>query len=195
MDIELDGLDLTVPVPQMDMTIQGTRRLLPADVALMSQPAAARPVATVKKLRDSHHMVARLLAGSAKPFEVAAATGYTRERITMLQADPAFQELVEYYRMNLEGVSRSFHDRLVNVGYDAVGVLQERLDENPENFKNKELLEVATFVADRTGHGPKSTVVNVNLDLANRVEAARRRALLLDPPREGAEIDLNEAAE
>ena len=44
----------------------------------------------LKRLRDSHHAVARLLAHGLTPFQVSLQTGYSPSRISTLQADPNF---------------------------------------------------------------------------------------------------------
>lgn len=177
--IELEDLDISVPVAAPPLEVLSTRALAADDLTLLSQPAArkAHGAALIKKLRDSHHALAKLLAQGMKDVEVSAITGYTTVRIRQLKEDPTFGELLSFYREQLTIVERSFHDRLVSVGFDALQELAHRLDENPAEFKPRELKEVAEMVADRTGFGPKTTQVNVNVDLAARVEAARRRAL------------------
>ncbi len=49
------------------------------------------------RYRVSHHAVAMMLAAGLEPFEIERRTGFTRRRLTILQADPTFQELITYY--------------------------------------------------------------------------------------------------
>jgi coproporphyrinogen III oxidase-like Fe-S oxidoreductase len=65
--------------------------------------------------------------------------------------------------------------------------LQDRLETEPETMDAETLLSVAKFGADRSGHGPQSrqTNVNINVNLADRLSAARKR--VSSPQTEGAE--------
>lgn len=74
-------------------------------------------------------------------------------------------------------VVRDIGVQAANIAKDALEELSLRLEETPETFTTNQLLEVSKFGADRSGFGPQSssTNVNVNVDLASRLEAARRR--------------------
>lgn len=145
-------------------TVQlGEPRELTLDDLLAAQGSTmVQSAPTVKTLRMSHHMVARLLAKGAKPQEVSLITGYSSSRISILQADPAFIELTTYYaEMDEEQFSianADMHKRLSALGFDAVETLHERLLEDPEAFETKTLLAVIEATADRTGHGKQSTL-------------------------------------
>lgn len=130
----------------------------------------------LKRIKDSHHAVARLLADGVRPIEIALITGYAPGRISHLNKDPAFRELVDFYRQNIDLARQDLHDRLAALSFDAAQELQRRLEESPDDFSLKELMSVVAMTADRTGYGPKTTQVNVNVNLAERLEAARRRA-------------------
>ena len=52
---------------------------------------------TLARLRGIHHEIARLLATGLSPAEVSACTGYSPSRISTLQADPSFKELLTFY--------------------------------------------------------------------------------------------------
>lgn len=130
---------------------------------------------SIAKIRDSHHALARLLAEGRKDVEISLLTGYSPSRISILKNDPAFSELVSYYKQNVSDTFVTVHERFASLSRDAAEELQSRLDETPETFDNEELMELAKLTADRTGFGPKSTNVNINVDLAGRLEAARKR--------------------
>ena len=96
--------------------------------------------------------------------------------VSTLKTDPAFVELLSFYR---ERVDVSFEDTLSHIGglaKDAVVELRDRLEEDPETFSNKQLLEILTAMADRSGNGPTSTQVSINTNLASRIDMARQRA-------------------
>jgi hypothetical protein len=173
-----------------------TRQLVEADLALL---ATERGVTStpIKRLRDSHHALARALAVGCTPAQAQVITGYSNSRISVLQADPAFQELVSHYRGMETDVHADMVERMKTLGLDALGELQERLEEDPSKFSEGLLLDVVKTLADRTGAGPstKQTNVNVSVDYADMIRAARERSarvidhspVLAPPARPGEE--------
>jgi len=153
------------------------RELIPADLAMLgTERGITAPV--IKKLRDSHHALARALATGCTPAQAQIITGYSGSRISILQADPAFKELVSHYRGLETDLHADMVGRMKNLGLDCVAELQDRLDEEPEEFSPAFLLEVAKTMADRTGAGPKTqqTNVNVSVGYADLIRGARERA-------------------
>lgn len=156
------------------------RELGEADLAMLELDRGVKPT-SIKRLRDAHHSLARCIAQGLSLAEVSAITGYSFSRISILKGDPAFSELVSFYSSNIEETKDAiFADgltRLQAVRDEAVEILHDRLLEEPEKFANEDLLDVVKTTADRTGLGPssKSTNVNVNIDLADRIARGRRR--------------------
>ena len=112
--------------------------------------------------------------------DAALACGYVISRVSILKSDPAFQELLVFYREDTDRAYRDMHERMAGLSRDAVDELHARLESDIEAEEKKisvgQLLEIAKMGADRTGHGPQSSqTVNVNVGIANRLEAARRR--------------------
>ena len=89
----------------------------------------SQPGQLIQKLRAPHHTLARLVAEGKKHPECAVITGYTIEYIVMLERDPAFQELVAYYRDNVSAAYVNVHERLASLGTLAMEILQERLSD------------------------------------------------------------------
>lgn len=147
----------------------------------LEDPSAVVPVPTIKSLRHSHHQIARCIAQKMRPGEISEITGYTNARISQLNADPQFKELVLYYEeLEQEHYTKTradFHERLAVIGFDSMEVLHERIVENPDNLTNKELLAIYEASLDRIGYGKTQNVntQNVNLTL-NADELARIRA-------------------
>lgn len=166
-----------------------SRELTPLDMTL--QNTKATPQGGIQKLRSSHHAAARYFALGMKNYEVSAVTGYTEARLSVLKSDPTFQELVQYYQDNSTEKVVELRDRMLTVGMDALDVLQERLDERPDDFKNAELTDVVRTMADRTGNGPSSSSVNVNVDaqLSEVMSRARSRVERMRAEREAKTID------
>jgi hypothetical protein len=191
------GLDITrtrgraaKPVAAVEM-----RDLTDADLALLDTEKGVH-APTIKKIRESHHALARALASGMRPAEAAQVTGYSLSRISIIKADPAFQDLMTVYTDQVGEIYANLHDKMAAMAVDVVEELHERLHEDPEEFTTNQLLDVAKTFADRTGHGPqtKTQNVNVNIDLATRLEAGRRRAdemrtRLLPSPPHGVEPD------
>lgn len=157
-----------------------------ADLALLSLERGITAPA-IKSLKDSHHGLARALASGMRPAEASIVTGYSPSRISILCADPAFKELLEFYRSEANIAAASVHDRMAALALDTTQELQRRLDEAPDEIKTGELVKILETTADRTGHGPspKITQVNVNVGIATRLDAARERIKASAPLIEG----------
>lgn len=153
------------------------RELNEADLAMLSLPrnVTAPPI---KKIKDSHHSLARCLAQGAKPAEASLMTGFSLSRISILQADPSFQELLAHYRAGHGQALADLQERMSTISFDAIEELRDRLHDDPGQIDVDQLIDLIKATADRTGHGPssKQTQVKINVDLASRLEAARRRA-------------------
>lgn len=169
-----------------ELWVEFERELTPGDVALVQVNRETEP-SHVKRLTDRHHTVARLLAGGMAEGEVAAVTGYTLSRISILKADPTFNELLKVYRANKDMEFKSTFAKLAGVAQDALDLISERMEDEAERAKITvpQALEIAKLGTDRTGHGPASTntTVNVHVGLAERMEAARRKAMAASEPR------------
>jgi hypothetical protein len=160
------------------------RELDRGDLALLSQERGTKPSA-VKRLTERHHALARNLASGMPIGEAAIFQGYTISRVSILQNDPAFKELLAFYREDAQRPYRDLHNRLSGLATDAAEELAARLEDDmqTEEVKDKkisvgQLMEIAKMGADRTGFGPQTTALNVNVDLAGRLEAARKRVAL-----------------
>lgn len=146
-------------------------------------------VSKVVKLRDSHHMLARLMATGLRDWEVAARSGYSIGRIAMLKVDPSFQELVAAKRKQVdEEWVESVDDYFTTVTANrviAARLLNDKLVEaEPEDMSFRELVMIHADAADRTGYPKRKESINVNLDFASKLDQAIKRS------REGKVIDL-----
>lgn len=166
------------------------RPLGPADMALLrNQPAIVQAGTSIKRLRDSHHRIARLLAEGHRPSEVSRITGYSLSRVYVLNTDPMFKELVSHYQEVAGEEFRDMQERMANLGQDAVQELHFRLEEDPDKMSNEFLADLVKTIADRTGHAPVSKSVSISggMDLADRLAKADARvASRLPPPAEKA---------
>lgn len=151
------------------------RDLEPADLALLATEKGVKAPA-LKRIRDVHHALARCLASGMSEAEAGLATGYCSSRISILKADPTFNELLCFYRDNAVKEFGDFTDRLVQTAKMAQEEIQDRLDTAPESFDNDQLRKLMVETADRAGYAPnKGKNVTVNVNLAGRLERARQR--------------------
>jgi hypothetical protein len=81
-----------------------------------------------------------------------------------------------HYRAVPDAAMADIQERMLTNANIAQAILQERLEETPEDISTQTLIEITKANADRTGHGVRTTNVNVNVNLASRLENARRRA-------------------
>lgn len=161
------------PVP-IDAAV--VRELDRADLVLLATEKGSKPSA-IKRITERHHALARSLAGGMKESDAAPLHGYSISRVSILKGDPAFKELLEFYREDAQRPYRDLHTRLAGIAIDAVEELSNRLEEEPEKVTNGQLMEMAKLGADRTGHGPQTSSfnINANVNLASRLEEARKR--------------------
>lgn len=154
--------------------------MVPADMDLLRNKTAK---VVIKKIRDNHHVIARLFAEGMKSNEVAAAVGMTPTRVSALRNCPAMEDLVARYR-NMETEDwreeRDFaRQRIVAARDKAWRMINEQLDdadEAGEVIPINKLLAIADSAADRTGLHRKTATQNVNIDFAVNLEKAIARA-------------------
>jgi hypothetical protein len=129
------------------------------------------------KIKDRHHSVARLLAAGHKPWEVCAITGYSASHLSILQDNPAFEELLAFYRNHEDAAGADIPGRVRDAAATAVSKLTDRI-ENDESLDFGDLSKATRDLLDRAGFSPKTTKeVNITVGLAERVEQARQRAI------------------
>jgi hypothetical protein len=154
------------------------RALDGCDIALLSEERGTKAPA-LKRLSERHHALARCLAAGMEDGDAAITCGYVPSRVSILKADPAFQELLAFYRQDVNSKYLDMHGVLAGLSLDAAMELRERLEIDMDAEEKKisvgQLMELTKLGADRTGFGPQSSQLNVNVDLASRLQAARER--------------------
>jgi hypothetical protein len=153
------------------------------------------PLAPLARLRDSHHWLARSIASGKRYSEVAFECGYSVSRISILMADPAFQELVALYRREFHEKDMDFHletRHMLMGNFRKFARLQSDLaDDIAEDHEAGKPIPAGTVhdnvisLADRLGHGKTSTQISVDANgLADRIAAARKEYLKTKAPPE-----------
>lgn len=122
---------------------------------------------TLAKLRGIHHDIARLLSSNLSPAEVSAVTGYSPSRISTLQNDPSFKELLSFYKEKSDEVFIDVRKRLATLGLDASAELSDRLCEKPETFTNTQLIELTKASLDRAGYNPVAKSLNASVSISS----------------------------
>lgn len=179
MDLNLETLRTRGRARKLTAAVE--RPLREADLRMLEVEKGVAP-APIAKIRERHHALARCLADGLSEAEAAIACGYSASRISILKADPTFQELVKFYTSEVNERYFGLHDAMAELGVDSVRELQDRLEESPDEFTVKELREIAAFAADRTGHGPSSKQeVSHTVNFGERLEAARQRIIDITP--------------
>jgi hypothetical protein len=175
------------------------RALRVEDLELLNSPRPKMDpsLGPIKRLSERHHALARLLGTGIRPSEAAAIVGYHPNRVSILKADPAFQELIAFYRTSADRELRTNFERLSGLTADAADLLQERMQEAPEDVSTGQLIEIVKVAADRSGNAPISTTIQVDVraNLADRLKAARetaRKASESSPP--VLELEANKVA-
>lgn len=169
----------TGPFPQ-ERKVTGVRDLRKEDLARLAEP---RHATTVKRLRDSHHHIARLFAAGLDMKQVAERTGKSYFSIRTLRKSPAFQQLLaEYQALATEAWAESVDSYFEIATANMVRAelqIADRLgeaEEAGETLPVRDLLAISRDAADRFGYGKRSTQVNVNADFAALLEKAIRRS-------------------
>lgn len=168
-------------------SVTNVRALTRDDLAsikdLRSSTADTHGGNVVQRLRDPHHRVARLIAAGLRTDEIAERSGYSHQRITTLQRDPAFQELVARYRKTVDEAFEREQDEYAKLAtgnmLKAETMLAEKLEEAEETgefLPTKDLIAISRDAADRFGYGKRQMNLNVNMDFAAELEKARSRS-------------------
>jgi hypothetical protein len=163
------------------LEIRGIRELTRDDLGCLREK---RDVQAVAKLRQSHHLLARLLALGIRPEEAAYKSGYSLSRVYVLQADPTFNNLVTAYSKDVDASWREATDDYAQLVTEnmirAERMISDKLDEAEEEdgpkLSVRELVTIGRDAADRMGYGKKTTNTNLNVDLAARIEGAIKRS-------------------
>ena len=163
--------------------IRDIRPMTRADLESLRQPSARTRIA---KLRDQHHIMARLFVSGLTNAEVAAETGYTIARVSVLRNSPAMMELVERYRADDHDEWRKSRDAtyeyMHRIRVKGLRIIEDALED--EECKPEFALKVFDSMADRTEYHRKSTKENINIDFAARLEVAiARSARVIDANR------------
>lgn len=160
--------------------ILSVRPMVRDDLAKLDKGAAKN---YIKRIRNVHHLVARLAASGLSNREISESVGYSQARLSVILSSPAMVELCAQYR-NMDNESwlkgrDHFYDTMSELGTRSARIILDNYDaaeESGEVIPVRTALSVLEFASDRTGYHKKQTNVNVNVDFAARLEDAIKRS-------------------
>lgn len=191
MDDVLDFLSARKPgrMPQ-PRGLEVTAELTLADLEAFRSPVKAEPVVKpLERVLAVHHMQARLLAEGRSAGEVAAIVGTSVQRLRLLQEDPAFQELLAYYKDQHDIISLDNREKANLVGRLAWDELQWRLEHEPEKISTNQVREIAFGATDRVdlpalanplNQGQAPSEIKITFQIGNDLQAKQRAAKVIE---------------
>lgn len=133
------------------------RDLTPFDLeSYVSNPTPVHnAVPSVKSIRASHHQLAQLLARGASHNEAALITGYAPATVyNYASNDPAFKELVAFYTRERDLAFADVMQKMSTLGSDVLDILKEQIDDNPQTFTKRELMELVDLTLVKPNRVP-----------------------------------------
>lgn len=166
--------------PAAPRLVTSVRELAKEDLVRLSEP---RRGITIKRIRDSHHYMARLFAYGFDIREVAERMGYTYERVRRVRSTPSFGQLVEDLRPTVLGKRVEDLDVFKDVATANMirteFMIADRLAEAEDSgdlIPIRELVAISADRADRFGYPKRQVNTNLNVDFADRLQNAIRRS-------------------
>jgi hypothetical protein len=169
------------------------------------QPATKRkypPQHVLLRVNHTHHLTAQLMAsGTVSQVEVSRRTGYTPTYISKIKKDPEFQKLLAYYEGKVEQEYVNGLERMQVLGLAVLDELQARLEADPEEWTNRELIELAELllIKQKVTGGRRETPpqggVQFNIRFVTAKSSLRPDAKVIDqvdksPKQEASAIDI-----
>lgn len=134
---------------------------------------------TVKRIRERHHIVAKMVAVGMPLTDIAEKTGWSLNQLNMLvNHTPAFQELIAHYQRQdtgREAVLDEYTEQLRKRMVMGEQLINDRLNEDGDEMSTNEILRLVADAADRLGFG-KHSFQHTSSDFASVLEAARKRS-------------------
>lgn len=161
-------------------TVLGVRSLTSDEVESHAAREIGVKASPLQRISSRHRHLAHLTASGMSTSEAAVAVGLSISRVSILKADPTFQELVARREKELADAGLGFHEKAEGLTLDMLDELQERIELDPDSFSIDELLDGVTKIGDRTGHAPKRVEEKHHFfNIGDRLAQARERATKL----------------
>lgn len=131
--------------PPVEFDIEVVRSLEDEDIpTILEPPAEVTQFNKLSVIKFKHHQIARLVAEGKSPVDISSVTGYSPYYIGKLSNDdPMFKELVWHY-LNVGEIAREdVLVRMNSLNLAAMEELQKRIDESPEDWSKRELMDLS----------------------------------------------------
>jgi Fe2+ transport system protein FeoA len=153
------------------------------ELGLEELEGTERGRSVVKKLRDHHHMMARLFAMGMTSSAIAQAMDMSANRVSLLRSDPAMVELVQHYREMVDEdwrqsnagtvqLMRESHARAERLRSQALEEAEDGEREIPLNTLNN----IAADLADRVGFPKRAVIASIDMSFAAKLDRAIKRS-------------------
>lgn len=131
------------------LEIEIVRPLGPEDVEVLKSgpPLKSLPAWGIERIKHIHHRLAQLIVQGKSPEYISAITGHTPQHVTNIAKSPAMQELIAYYAANEEVAHADVLERMRNLQIASLEELQKRLEEEPEGWTKRELMDLQKDMA------------------------------------------------
>jgi len=136
----------------------------------------------VQQFRESHHRIAQMLAMGCTPSFIRQHTGVSHRRLTLLQADPTFNELIVHYEQKtkeiFEETQQTYADLMSSNMLSGERHVRDHFEQAEDNGELIPILtanRISQDRADRLGFGKNSTV-QVKHDFASLLDRAIARS-------------------
>lgn len=159
-----------------------TPRILSMRPLTEAEASAPATKNVIKKLRDPHHLLAKHFAMGFSVTEAAETCGFSISRASLLRSDPMFAELVEEYRKQIDERSMDavdeYYQRLARIRSKTANMIEEKLDsvDNVNDISFRDLANLHSDAADRTGYPRRKEAINLNADFASLLDQAIQRS-------------------
>lgn len=141
-----------------------------------------RQLSVVERFRESHHRYAQMIALGCTPSMIRQQTGISHRRLTLLAADPSFQELVAVYTKRAEEKLEEARDVYMDTAISNMIRSEQQIADHLDQAEDAgELLSVNVLDkisqgrADRFGYSKHSTM-RVEHDFATALDRAIARS-------------------
>jgi len=149
------------------LMIEVVRSLTQEDVPALLEPSpVGSQTPTIVRLRHQHHILAQTLAAGHSNEAASLITGYSISRISILNGDPTFRQLLAHYQGNKEIAFVDLIDRMKALGLSTLEELQSRLDDNPDEWTKRELMDLAELLLVK---GKSTGMVPINAPVQNSI--------------------------
>lgn len=127
---------------QIPLTLDLVRPLQEADLQAIIEATPPEGELSILEIKHAHHQLAMLIAQGQKLHAISLQTGYSPSYISTIRRAPAMMELVAHYLKQDEIVHADVMLRVRNLGIAGVEELQKRIDQEPEKWTRRELMEL-----------------------------------------------------